>query len=137
MFRYCKGIVKVLYLVEQRFKKITQIAKENNIQVVFVTQPALFGGGIDNTTGVNLEGMETGNGLSGYAQWEILELYNNATKKVAEEEGIFYIDLANKLSKDSKYYYDFYHYTNEGAEEIASILAQDLTNYLKTDYVKA
>jgi len=117
---------------EERLRRIIQITKENNIEVIFITQPALFGRGIDNTTGVNLEGVETGGGLSGYTQWKILELYNNATEKVAEEEGVFYIDLANKLPKDSKYYYDFYHYTNEGAEEISSILSKDLNDYLIT-----
>lgn len=113
---------------EERIKRIIQIAEENNIEVVLVTQPVLYGGGVDSITGVNLEGVDAGGGLSGYTKWNILELYNNATRKVAHEEDVLVIDLANKLPKNSLYFYDFYHYTNEGSEEIASIIYSDLSN---------
>ena len=40
------------------------------------------------------------------------------------------IDLAREFPKNSAYYYDWIHYTNEGAARVADILSRELEGYL-------
>lgn len=120
---------------EKRLKQLVMLCRNNSILPVLITQPALYGEGIDNQTGTDLAGIEI-NKISGHTKWQILQLYNNATKKIAEEDGVLAIDLANKLPKSSKYFYDYLHYTNAGCKKVADIIYQDLSNYLKGNYEK-
>ncbi len=57
-------------------------------------------------------------------QEKILELYNDVLRN--DSSRITVIDLARKMPKNSRYYYDFIHFTNEGAEKVAEILAEEL-----------
>ena len=57
-------------------------------------------------------------------QEKVLELYNDVLR--SDSSRIIVIDLARKMPKDSRYYYDFIHFTNEGAEKVAEILAGEL-----------
>ena len=50
---------------------------------MFVTQPALFGNGIDELSGVDLRTVPV-SGVSGQRAWDVLELYNQVTMKVGE-----------------------------------------------------
>jgi hypothetical protein len=45
---------------------------------------------------------------------------------VGKENGLLVIDLAQKMPHNSLYYYDFMHYTNEGAQKVAEIIYEDL-----------
>jgi hypothetical protein len=57
-------------------------------------------------------------------------LYNNEFRNL-RGDGITVIDLAAAMLKNSKYFYDFMHYTNAGAEKLASILADSLKAIIK------
>jgi hypothetical protein len=107
---------------QDRLLKIIEICKDNNIIPVFITQPSLYGQGIDDITGKNLETMQYGNNLNGKAAWKLLELYNDTTRQVSASHDILLIDLARKMPKSYKYYYDVHHYTNEGAQKVAEII---------------
>ena len=63
-------------------------------------------------------------------RWNLLNLYNNITIKVANNEKIPFIDLSTLLEKDSKYYYDFIHYSNKGNKRIANILAPKINSII-------
>lgn len=94
-----------------------------------------MGEGIDPLTGVNLETVKlTSNQTNGKLFWQILELYNNITKQTYKETNIYNIDLANVLPKDSRYFYDVLHYTNEGAEKVAEIIHGELKNHFDLKY---
>ena len=69
-------------------------------------------------------------GINGGFFWTVLELYNGATRKVAQEEKVLLIDLAREVPKSSKYYYDLVHYDNVGAAKVGSIIYQHLYPYL-------
>lgn len=97
---------------------------------VLITQPALFGPAIDPTTGVDLGRIPVGQ-VNGAVQWQVLELYNDTTRTVARDRRIALIDLAAQLPKDSLLYYDDYHFTNAGAEEVANLIADRLRSVLK------
>lgn len=107
---------------EGRLTELVQNCIENNVQPILVTQPALFGDAIDVTTGIDLSRLQY-NEMNGALMWGVLEKYNEVTRKVAKENGVVCVDLANQLPKDSKYYWDFIHYTPEGNRKIAELLA--------------
>ena len=64
------------------------------------------------------------------SDWQVLEVYNETTRQVAEENKIHFIDLAHKLEKKPQYFFDEMHYTNEGAEVVSQILYDDLSAYI-------
>jgi hypothetical protein len=63
-----------------------------------------------------------------------MELYNDVTRQVGKDQGVLVIDLARKLPKSSLYYYDFEHYSNEGAERAAEIIGSHLSPYWAQKY---
>ena len=102
---------------ETRLVRLINITIESKIDPVLITQPALHGGGIDDITGVDLSRIKAGN-TDGTASWNILEMYNEITRRVGQRENILVIDLARELPKSSKYFYDLFHFTNEGSGAI-------------------
>jgi hypothetical protein len=107
-----------------RLRELATESIHQGIKPVFITQPALFGVAIDPTTGIFM-GNRMLDGYDCATDWEVLQLYNDEVRKL-RADGIAVIDLAAAMPKDSKYFYDFMHYTNSGAEKVASILADSL-----------
>jgi lysophospholipase L1-like esterase len=118
---------------EMRLSGIIDIAKKNGIEPVFITQPALFGSGVDDITGVDLERIRVGS-IDGQLSWNILERYNEVTRKIGQKENVSVIDLAKDLPKSSKYFYDFFHFTNEGAKQVGDVIYNHLSPHLKVAY---
>ncbi len=98
-----------------------------------ITQPALFGYGIDDETKTDLAQLAVLD-VNGAVQWEILELYNDVTRDVGQELQVFVIDLAREMPKSSHYFYDYYHFTNEGSEKVSGILGEQLKPHLAERY---
>ena len=121
---------KYLGAFEGRLKKLMQIAQSHGIIPVLLTQPVLYGNLQDPATGINLGNLEISPDMDGDLAWQVMELYNGITRKVGREDGVLVIDLARKMPKNSKYYYDFMHYTNSGSEKVAAIIFQELEPYL-------
>jgi len=113
----------------QRLTRLVVTARANGIEPVLITQPALYGDAIDPTTGVDLATIEF-RGKNGATEWAILELYNDITRQVAQQQNVFLIDLAGTMPKDSQYYRDMIHYTNTGSQRVAGILFPALCAYL-------
>ncbi|HXC67154.1 MAG TPA: SGNH/GDSL hydrolase family protein [Nitrospiraceae bacterium] len=109
-------------LYRQRIEKLIRISKENGIKPVFMTHPSLYGSGFDDVTGVDLETIRVGHESNGLLEWRILELYNEALREVTERENVPFIDLAREMPKSSLYYYDYFHFTNQGSEKVAEIV---------------
>jgi hypothetical protein len=65
-------------------------------------------------------------GWSGKVFWQVLELYNDVTRNIAAKHHVGLIDLARKMPKRTDYYYDIFHFTNTGCEEVAEIIYKDL-----------
>jgi len=128
--RYEKDYIKSY---ETRLLKIIEISRKNKIDPIFVTQPFLLGDVVDEYTGIYLGDIKHGE-HSGIFSWRILDLYNRATKRIAEENDVFVIDLANKLPKNSEYFYDYLHYSNKGAVKISEILYVALKKHIRNNY---
>ena len=115
---------------EQRVRQLVETCRSHNITAVLVTQPALYGPALDDVTQVDL-GRVNVNGMSGHTRWKLLELYNDVTRKVASEQELLLIDLAVKMPKSSRYYYDYHHFTNDGADVVADLIHAELAAFLK------
>jgi lysophospholipase L1-like esterase len=120
---------------EARLRRLADECRSAGIEPVFITQPMLAGFGTDDVTGVDLARVKTeGPQQTGRMYWELLEVYNDSTRHVGREKGILVIDLARELPKTSRYFYDFIHYTPQGARAVAGILYQSLCPVLQTRY---
>jgi lysophospholipase L1-like esterase len=123
---------KYLPAYRQRVQLFTRLSREAGIDVVLVTQPALYGPAVDDATGVDLGriGVSPDEGVNGALSWEILELYNGVLRDVGGAEGLAVIDLGRAMGKSSRLYYDFLHFTVEGADAAAAIVAPALCEHL-------
>jgi lysophospholipase L1-like esterase len=113
-----------------RLEKLITICREHNMMPVLLTQPVLYGEGVDTATGVDLGQRFVAQDMNGATAWQVLELYNDVTREAGRERGVLVIDLAREMPKDSTYYYDLMHYTNAGAAKMAEIIAARLTPVL-------
>jgi lysophospholipase L1-like esterase len=113
----------------QRLQKLIDVARGHGIEPVFITQPMIYGNVIDSVTGADLGRVDTG-GINGITSWEILKLYNEKLKQVATQNNVLLIDLAAEMPKSSKYFYDTFHFTNEGSRFVAEIVFKHLAPFL-------
>lgn len=115
----------------RRLEHIIETCRRAGIEPVFVTQPALFGDGVDPTTGVDLASLDVYGRGSGELEWRLLELTNGATRRVAVSRDVLVVDLARELPKDSRLYYDLMHFSNAGAARVGDIVAARLEPFLE------
>lgn len=115
---------------EVRLRRLLQVTRENGILPVLLTQPVVYGPVVDQATGIDLGKIVVANGMNGEVGWQVLELYNDVTRRVGAEAGILVIDEARQMPKDSRYYYDLMHFSDAGAEKFAEIAARGLSPYL-------
>jgi lysophospholipase L1-like esterase len=124
---------KNLKSYETRLLRLINLTRESNIEPVLITQPALHGDGIDDATGIDLGRIQK-DGTDAKRSWDNLEMYNEITRRVGKRENVLVIDLARELPKSSRYFYDYFHYTNEGANKVGDIVHRRLSPYLKTKF---
>jgi lysophospholipase L1-like esterase len=117
----------------QRIQQLIEVARNHGIEPVFITQPMIYGAVIDPVTGADLGRVDIG-GINGKTAWEILQLYNTVLKKVAQQNDVLLIDLADALPKSSRDFYDTFHYTNEGSQLVAQIIFERLAPFLAEKY---
>ncbi|HVR71092.1 MAG TPA: SGNH/GDSL hydrolase family protein [Vicinamibacteria bacterium] len=111
-----------------RVREMVRLARAHGIEPVLLTQPALYGGERDDVTGVSLRWIEVDakQQVHGGLAWRILEEYNEVVREVGRSEGVLVVDVARELPKSSRLYYDFVHFADEGAREVARITARAL-----------
>jgi len=111
----------------RRLKGLILTARQNGIVPVLATQPLLCGKGRDPETGTDLALLPTNDEFVNCAvKWEILELYNDAARRVAASEKVTLADAAEQLPKSSRNFYDIYHFTAPGAEALAEYIYKDI-----------
>jgi lysophospholipase L1-like esterase len=117
-----------------RLKELIRLCRENKIEPIFLTQPTSVSDSTDSLIGINLSTLPLTSEMNGKLYERYLDLYNAETIKVAQQEGLFFIDLANELPKSSKYYYDHLHYNISGSNKVAEIISAKLEPYLQKKY---
>ncbi len=120
---------------EERLKKIIELCHKGGIEPVFITQPLLVGVGTDDVTGVDLARIHAyGPRQTGKMYWDVMEAYNDVTRRVGRDANVQVIDLAKQMPKSSRYFYDFIHYTPQGAQVIADVLDRSLCPTLQSKF---
>lgn len=117
---------------EQRLRELVRLCRDAGAEPVLMTQPALYGEAIDDVTGVDLARVEVDREhlLNGRSAWELLELYNDVVRRLGSAEDVLVIDVARRLPKSSRLFYDYVHFTNEGAARVADIAGDALCPFL-------
>ena len=92
-----------------RLAEIVRISRQNGIEPILMTQPALYGDVIDPSSDVALGAVAIGPLSNGRAEWQSLELYNDVTRRLSVDAGVPLIDLAREMPKDSRYFTDWVH----------------------------
>lgn len=113
----------------KRLAGIIDTLLASRIAPVLLTQPSLLGPVVDPGTGVDLGLIAVdlwGRQLNGAATWRLLEAYNDVTRTLARERGVPLIDLARQMPKSRLYYYDFFHFNNEGSALVADLVYRQL-----------
>lgn len=118
---------------EKRLIALLNETKSHGIKPIVLTQPLLFGETIDELSGINLSTV-TDRFEYGQRYWEILESYNEVTRKISADLAVPIIDLAYLMPKNSKYFYDSMHFNKEGAKKVSEILEPELYNILLEHY---
>jgi lysophospholipase L1-like esterase len=119
----------------ERLVRLVALNREHGIEPVLITQPTLLGG-VDPKTGIDTRPIEVElwEKLDGALAWRLLERYNDVTRQVGRERGVLTIDLARTLPKDSTFFYDFFHMTNQGADRVGAIVHDALAPWLAARY---
>jgi lysophospholipase L1-like esterase len=117
----------------ERLGKLVRVCRAHGIEPVLITQPTLYGPGVDPVTGINLEAIKVGDSNGGF-QFQVIELYNGVSRQAALKDAVLLIDLARDLPRNSAYYYDYLHYTETGAAAVAGIMAARLSPFLAARY---
>jgi lysophospholipase L1-like esterase len=118
---------------KQRLARLIEISRGAGIEPVFMTQPALYPH-IDIYTGKNTATLRVSDRGNGELDARLNDMNNNATREVARRESVFLIDLAREMPADSRLYYDFVHYSNEGAALVGEIVARHLGPFLRSRF---
>jgi lysophospholipase L1-like esterase len=125
---------KYLPNFQRRVEQLIDTCIKYDIQPVFITQPNLLGKGVDSTTGVDLARFKLSSNMNGKVLWEILSVYNQTTISICNQKNVPVIDLANLMPKSSIYFYDYSHFTNEGAEKVGEIISIELKKILRAKF---
>ncbi len=115
---------------ETRLKKLIRTTRKNGSIPILITQPTIVGFGIDEATLINLEKVKLCDEHGGKVYWRRLELYNEVTRKVANEEGVFLVDIAHKMPKSTDLFYDCFHFTNKGGEVLSELLFEEMKPFI-------
>lgn len=118
---------------ETRVRELVRRTRANGIEPVLVTQPLLLGPAVDDITGVDLGALRWGKG-NGAAMWDVMEMYNDVVRRVGADDSVFVVDLAREMPKSSRYFYDYVHYTNAGAERVGDIIYRRMCPFLSARY---
>jgi hypothetical protein len=113
----------------ERLRVLIRLLRRNQTIPVLVTQPTVAGLARDPTTGKDLSRLQ--NGLLWY---ESLNSFNDTTRKVAQNEHVFLVDLERSMPKDTKYYWDFIHFTDTGAAKVGQLIAAAILPYLAQEF---
>lgn len=127
---------KLIYIPDyaQRIEQLVQSTQLAGSKPAFITQPVLHGPVTDDITGIDLGQIPVTHDMDGALAWQVLQLYNNVLRDIADKHNLLLIDLAATLPKSSALYYDTIHYTNKGAEHVARDVFKDLCPWLSKEY---
>jgi len=115
---------------ENRLRLLVRLLHDAQILPVLMTQPTPCGFAKDPTTGKDLSRLP-----ECLFRYQLYEIYNDTLRYIAQSEGVFLIDLSRTMPKDTKYYWDYVHYTDAGAEEVTKVVTTALLPYIARNFL--
>ncbi|MBS1777702.1 MAG: SGNH/GDSL hydrolase family protein [Bacteroidetes bacterium] len=116
---------------QKRILTLDSICRANHIKAIFLTQPSLFASFKDPATGLDFTDIQVSPGRNASLQGKILDEYNNVLLQLKESHHLNVVNLAAAMPHDSRYYYDYTHYTSIGTPAVARIVADSVRQYFK------
>jgi lysophospholipase L1-like esterase len=116
----------------RRVSDLVSLSRHCGIEPVLITQPALYGNVVDPETKVYLGtvAVDSEQTLHGGLAWALLELYNDVLRETGRSRGVLVVDLARDMPKDSRLFYDFVHFNNDGSMLVSEIVSRALCPFL-------
>ncbi len=114
-------VLPSLALFENNIRAMIAMARLSNIEVMFLTQPLLYGDG-EEWAGVQGESFWFSNqelSVSAATYWRMLEIFNRRLLDICQQEVVPCLDLGAEIPKHQDYFYDSMHFTEKGAELVA------------------
>ena len=109
---------------EENLRALAAIARSAGATPVFMTQPVLWGAPTGDWEA--LLWVPYGRRVAPERLWEVMERFNDVTRRVAAELDVPLIDLARTLPKSTEVFYDDDHYTVAGARQVGKLVAAGL-----------
>jgi hypothetical protein len=118
----------------RNINRIIEIANENAVELILVTQPFMWGREISKKEEDLLWFGEIGKFTQGESDTyysvsalaDGMNRYNAELLSICEDRGIVCIDLASMLPKGTVSFYDDVHFNEPGARSVATILAENI-----------
>ncbi len=110
----------------QNLRSLVGICRANNVNVVFVTQPALYRPDLSEEERSLLYFRPGGRRYPPEDMARLLESFNEQVRAVGTEMGVPVIDLAKMLPRDTSAFYDDCHFNKAGCGRVAQVLAETL-----------
>src|SRR5262249_36902359 len=111
---------------------IIDLAQEESIRMIFMTQPTMWRAGLPQ----NLDALLWLGGVGDFqkesgkpyysvtALAQAMKAYNDTLLRVCRERRIDCLDLASNLEKDTTVFYDDVHFNESGARKVAEVLSR-------------
>lgn len=118
---------------QDRIMVLADEGRAAGIFSVFITQPLLWGEGIDPATGRSLDDVPMrmfARDVNSLSYWKATQIYNDTLRRVTLEHKFPLIDLARLMPKNSAYFMDWVHFGNDGADLVGFLVARDLCGIL-------
>lgn len=123
-----RDLIPTISEFENNLKAMAQLARDQNVKLVFMTQPSLFD---DTDHWRRVEGnfywiKKAKHNMSAATYWRLLNEYNQVTLKVCREENLECLDVASFIPHREDMFYDAVHFTELGSERVGLLLAEFL-----------
>lgn len=113
-------------------KTITELARNSNTKIIFMTQPNIYKENmtkeeLQSLTMLNKEAIGDGVRWTYETAFAGIKKYNDMIRELSSELNIPLIDLEKVVPKSLEYFYDDVHYTDKTYDIISEYLADELT----------
>lgn len=113
-----------------RLDSLVAMCKTVGAVPVLVSQPTLLGPGTDALSKRYLGNLQFQDDCA-LVYRSRLHFYNKAQEEVAAANHLIWVDAESELAANSDNYYDFFHYTKNGAGAMASLIFEQLEHKIQ------
>ncbi len=132
------NIEKALDLYEENILEITNLCKQQGVELLLLTQPYLWKYEMPNKEEQLLWLGENKN-IEKESTWyfhtsvlkKCMDRFNSRLKKVAEENSFTFFDLEPRIEKDTTNFYDGMHFNENGAKNVSEQLTMPIQSVLR------